>query len=376
MRHILYYFILLFILLSCSSNISNNKINEIVVPVDQIPKISEFIDEISFISLPLEMNSGFFHKVISTGKYFIFADTEMTMKVFVLDKSFKIVSVISNYGEGPGEYLWIEGVNFNENKETIEILTNKNLIRYSIQGVFLESFEIPFPINNLVSISENDYIIQSNDPSDGFLSNSNFLLSWNVLSNKTEPIISHVKSEIALSTMDRNNMFRYNGVVYATHVYLDTVYKINLKKELSKVLINLSGQNIPIDLLKDELNDLSVSIWDKEDVQEKYAFHYPELILNNDYYIDKFIKRNQIYFFIFDNRTGGVISGRQVVDDVGLGYNFINPRFIDEDNFIYSIHQIEEFKVKSSDLNNSKIDEFISKIDSDVSFFLIKYKLK
>ncbi|MBD8487458.1 6-bladed beta-propeller [Echinicola sp. CAU 1574] len=364
-----------------SCNEGNNKnINQIIsVKLEQTPLLSSFVDRVEYIKLPNEIRYGFIDRVLVTKDYFILADYEIAMKVYVLNKDFEMVSIIDRYGEGPGEYLWLEGVNYNEQRETIEVLTNKDLIRYSTDGEFVASIRLPLIFGNLVSISENEYLVYSRDVRKGMVnsdfSNSVFILKWNSENGQIKPVISDHKKNVIGSTKDRHNMFRYKTDVYATHVYMDTVFKIDEHEGIHKIYVDLEGQNLPMELI---YGVQPSSVLNREEIQEKYAVHYPGLMVNDNFFIDMFAKYNRINFFIQDKRTSNIISGRKILNDLDNGLNYLNPWFLDQEDNLYTIHQYEHLKefVEDRMESETELSNFVKKLDPQTGFVVGKYHLK
>ncbi|WP_262511675.1 6-bladed beta-propeller [Algoriphagus antarcticus] len=303
----------------------------------------------------------------------------MTLDSHVLDKSFRLVATIHNYGEGPGEYQWIEAVNFNPDRQTIEVLTNKDLIRFTLEGKSIETVKLPFIFGNLQSISADDYLVYSPDIKKGMLeddfSNDLFLIKWNSLTGNIEPVIYDFKEDVIGSTVDRNNMYRFEGDVYATYVYLDTVFKVSAKGNITKMYINLSDQNLPLELI---YGIQPSEILNREEIKQKYAIHFPGLMVNENFFIDRFAKRNRMNFIIQNKRTSTIISGGKVVNDIDGGIDFLMPRFLDEDDNLYTFHEYEEIWAMAQNFedNTSEFHTFVNSLSPETGFVVVKYHLK
>ena len=373
------FFSILFFACSCTGRVQHNVDDEIYVPIEQIPNLSDFVETIEYLALPSEISSGFFNKVLATNDHFIFADFDRLMKIYVLDKSFKLVTTISNYGEGPGEYQWIEAVNYNPDRQTIEVLTNKDLIRFSLEGKAIETVSLPLIFGNLLSISADEYLVYSKDVKKGMLeddfTNDLFLIKWNSVTGEIDPVVIDYKEDVIGSMADDNNMFRFNGDVYASYAFSDTVYKVSANGKISRTHINLSDQNLPLDML---YGIQPSQILNREEIKEKYAYHYPGLMVNAHFFIDSFAKRNMRNFIIQNKRTSNVITGRKIVNDIDGFIEFLMPHCLDEHDNIYTVYEYEEIwaVAQNSEDKTSEFHTFVNSLSSETGFVVVKYHLK
>jgi hypothetical protein len=377
----LYIIIFTFLILSCSTESVRENTSEIEViniQIDQIPKLSDFVDNIDYYILPKEVSAGFFDKILVTENNFIFADYDMSRKIFVLDKQFNLISTISKYGEGPGEYQRVMAVDFNKELETIEILTNKNIIRYSTDGKYIESVKIPFPFGSFIHVSEDKYLIYNKyQPASPTEINYLFAL-WNSKTNKFIPIVNHERNELAGSFMERSNMYRFNNEIFVSHIFLDTLYKVGVNNEITKYFLNFDNKNLPYKYVKFDSKEGHQSILDNEEFMKNYAFHYPTLLVTDHYLIDGYIKNNIINFFILNRIKESVVSGNKFKNDIDSGINYLHPRFIDSSNNLYTFHQYEELKELALNYTQEAtyFHKFVNGIDSETGFVVIKYRLK
>ncbi len=367
--------------LSCSNNSEDfNKTHTtkiIHVKLNQKPKLSEFVKEIKYHQLPKEVKAGYFDKVIVTKDFYLFADYEIGMNIHILDKKFNFVSKIDNYGEGPGQYQRIKGVSYNEDLDLIEILTNKDIIQFSINGEHINSIKIPFSFGNLLAMPKEDYLIYNNNSSSPSSVTDHLFTLWNYKTHKFTPIIKQRKNELVNSFIDRNTLYQNKNEIFATHIFLDTIYKMDNNK-ITKYLLNLDNLNLPYNSVKFDSKNSYTSILDNEELMQNYAFHYPILMASDHFLIDGYIYKNNISFFILNRTTGNVVAGRQVTNDVDFGINYILPRFIDNQNSFYTLHQYEELKdlATQNNLDDSDFNKFTNTLDPDTGFIVIEYKLK
>lgn len=185
------------------------------------------------------------------------------------------------------------------------------------------------------------------------------------------------KNELAYSFIDRNTLYKNKNEIFLTHIFLDTIYKIDETK-LIKYHINLDNINLPYKYAKFDSKNSYSSILDNNEEMNKYAFHYPLLMASDSFLIDGYIYKNNIPFFIFNRKTGKTIAGKELVNDIDFGIDYLAPRFIDNQNYFYTIHQYEELKSYVSRINskNNKLKTFMDTVDPETGFIVTEYKLK
>ncbi|EOZ91521.1 hypothetical protein A33Q_4589 [Indibacter alkaliphilus LW1] len=328
--------------------------------------------------MPKEIAAGFFDKVLVTEDHYIFADYDMSQKIFVLDKEFKLVSTISKYGEGPGEYQLMMAVDYNEEMEAIEILTQKNILRYSTDGKYIESVKVPFTFGSFIHYSGDDYLIYNKNPQESTNENKSSFALWNSKSNKFSSIVTHETNELAGSFMERSNFYKFNNEIFATQIFLDTLYKIGKSNQVTRYYLNFDNKNLPYEYVKFDSKGSIQSILDNEEFMKDYAFHYPTLLISDHFLIDRYIKDNIFYFFILNKGNGKVLSGDSFVNDIDSGTNYLRPLFIDNSNNLYTIHQYEELKRLTNDSSNenSRFSKFVNSLDPETGFVVVQYTLK
>ena len=96
---------------------------------------------------------------VSSDSYYVVDNT--TNSVFRIDKSGKVISSFSRYGNGPGEYLNLANVHVNQEKETIQVIDSRGIkhIVYDLTGRLIRETSLrEKELGSPVFIS-NDYIV-------------------------------------------------------------------------------------------------------------------------------------------------------------------------------------------------------------------------
>ncbi|UJP66913.1 6-bladed beta-propeller [Mongoliitalea daihaiensis] len=365
--------IFIFILLLTACQKPKDEVKTIHIIEGKNLKLSEFIEEVSFISLPEEVNGYSFDKFLESENYFILGDIQSSLNTYILSKNFELVSIINNYGEGPGQYLTVLNLAFNEESQLVEILTIKNVLRYSIDGEFINSAEVPITwINNLVHDSGDDYILYPQNQSHAINSATDFLVKWNLEKKTVTPIIQHRVNEGVISFKDVNNLTKHRDTIYASHVFLDTIYTLT-KGELGKIFLKFPKENLPLELLTYEVIESQNSLLDSD----KYSHHYPLIKISDQFLLSNYVTNNAINFFILNKSTNNVIAGSTFIDDINLGMNYIQPKHIDNEGYFYTIHQFEYIWAQAKNSQtDSQISKYLNQLETEPNFVVVKYKLK
>lgn len=175
-----------------------------------------------------------------------------------------------------------------------------------------------------------------------------------------------------ISTRDQNNMFKYNNAIYASHVYLDTIYVFENDK-IKKIFLDFPKENLPFSILTFELLESQNSILDTD----QFAFHYPFIRISDQFILSKYVVNNVIYFFIQNKYTNNVISGRKFIEDMSIGIKSINPILLDQKGNLFSVYEYEDLWARNQNGNKKTLlNDFMEKIDPNINYVLIKYKLK
>lgn len=72
-----------------------------------------------------------------------------------------------------------------------------------------------------------------------------------------------------------------------------------------------------------------------------------------------------------------MISGRKFIDDMSIGIKSINPILLDQKGNLFSVYEYEDLWARNQNGNKKTLlYDFMKKIDPNINYVLIKYKLK
>lgn len=216
--------------------------------------LSQIADSVQYI--PLETNNSCLIKSLNTGgivrtqKYWFLPWVE-TLFQFTADGKF--VRKIGSKGGGPGEYTWVQGVDVDEQKGLVFMLTTSQKINvYDIEtGKFLHDMKIP-------SLETFHFAMLNDSLAATFIPNTN--------GQRTERIfVSNAKGDTlntfcradrfelksgkswSMSSGTDRYIFDYEGKVCYKEYYNDTLFVVTEKELLPRYIIDLGKYAIPVD---------------------------------------------------------------------------------------------------------------------------------
>lgn len=83
-------------------------------------------------------------------------------------------------------------------------------------------------------------------------------------------------------------------------------------------------------------------------------------------------------FIIQNKRNSKVITGRKVINDIDGGIEFLAPRFLDEEDNLYTFHEYEEIwaMAENAEDKTSDLQTFVNSLSPETGFVVVKYHLK
>jgi hypothetical protein len=118
-----------------------------------------FLINPSFVKLETTKESliGFTSKLIISNDLIFVLDNRIAKALFVFNKDGKFLYKIRNIGKGPGEILDIRDFDIRNN--TIYILDFNKILKYNLQGEFLNERNTSWPASNIKVTNNEDYYL-------------------------------------------------------------------------------------------------------------------------------------------------------------------------------------------------------------------------
>lgn len=260
---------------------------------------SDFVGSIFYV--PLATSPDCF--VAGNPKVFVTKDYILTTTIdrcLLFDrKNGAFIREIGHYGRGPGEYRATIGF-FNESSSTYYFIGwNRDLIKYSLDGVFRGGIKIPNLVDNSKSPSGPDVYSFLNDTVlacnfgifDGTETNSIMIFTEKgktirIIPNKD---VLNKKQKLVLRTKEIT-FHRFNNKLFFQSMYNDTVFNLTQKQIEPFFIINFGKHRPPFE-----------SRWWPIEKQEKSNFFLQNNILENEKFILFDIWFNKVrYFTLYD----------------------------------------------------------------------------
>jgi hypothetical protein len=138
------------------------KPTELKAEVNAVQRFSEFLSGVEFIALrePKNLTFGEVDKVyIKENRIYVF-DYFNSKRLIVYDLSGEFKYMISQWGEGPGEYLEVQ--DYLVDGSNVEILDVKNkVLVFDTLGKFVNEIKLNFVATAFAKISNNKYLFSS-----------------------------------------------------------------------------------------------------------------------------------------------------------------------------------------------------------------------
>ncbi|GHV27004.1 hypothetical protein FACS1894176_08440 [Bacteroidia bacterium] len=147
--------------------------NTLLINPSEAQKVnySQVFSKVDYIPIPTDEDFliGDVDKLIVTDSHILMMDKYISHSVFIFDKSGTEKIQLSKLGNAPGEYVVMQDIFFDSEKQELVIYCNirKKLLCYNVNGKFIREESIPFrgwrvkPVGNNYAIFS-DYIFNDN----------------------------------------------------------------------------------------------------------------------------------------------------------------------------------------------------------------------
>ncbi len=244
---------IIFIFLSCSNdnhesrNFENKNISYIDLSVaNSYQSKTPFINKIKLTTLKLDTTN-----IISKINKVIYYKN----KLFVVDKQYKSIQVldsignflynIGRIGEGPGEYLSIDGVEINKGKDLVVLFCSEKqkFLFYTLEGIFSHEKSMQLFAENFKLLPNGEFVIYTDfNPAKD---NNNYDIT---IFNKNNEVVKEFfpfNGNEILGNGDSGNIVENNqGLLYSSALS-DTIYEYQEKKISPKYVIKFQNKVVP-----------------------------------------------------------------------------------------------------------------------------------
>ena len=336
-------------------------------------KLSEISESIEYLPLktPKDIIITSIREVELTDD-FIFVISKGVVFQFGRDGTF--IRQVGSKGRGPGEYFVATDMSYDRNNLELVIFGLHKILRYKVNGEFINSVRIRMPVarrDSIIWIGESTplgikkqlVIAMTNE-----LDTISVLLNYNLFKHKNGNRIVIIKSKYQKSVYEYENNFYFKGGEDN-----DTIWKLTLPKPEIHIIINMGKWKLPLEYRA----DYSSSDFYKnaesyysiprllEDKRYCYLIAQPRLSKQQEYIYypviyDKKYKKSYIV------RKGSVYG---ITDDILNGPSFWP--FFSSENYLVSAIEAYDLINKLSETKTDYFRSLLSSVDENSNQVLI-----
>ncbi len=360
------FLILIIIGISCKTKSESVNFKETItinINDEPIKKTSDIFEKITY--LPLETNDnvliGNIGLIKKNNNTYLVYD-ESSELLFLYDSKGKYINKIDNKGKGPGEFIEISDFDIIKNK--VVLLVNRHkLIKYNLNGEFLNESRIPFFCDHFIFNNENLWILsEGNDKKKYvFLLNSSFkvLKDFFPHNNLCDKINFWPMHPIF---MYKNDIFCYIPKDYALY----RIHNNNKYGEIKFHFKDIMPNNRDYNNSNKKINSTKIPV-----IRGVYFV--------STYIITQFTYNNELYQHIYSLKTkeSKLFKGLKIEDDL-TGMKMMICYFYGTNNdYLYGTYPAIIFNKMLLNSNNSalikKYKNIVKEYDNDL---LTLFKIK
>jgi hypothetical protein len=347
--------------------------------------MSEIFSTIEYI--PLETNDE--HLIGEMSQIFVFkdrlymADIRQTQSVFCYTKEGKFLYELNRKGQGPGEYISLDNIGIDHDKERLLIYAGNMLLEYDLDGNYIESHKIDLWANDFSYIGNNrvafygDYATNTEYEKRQITPNLFIVEDYN---NVIHTDI-HFPSSANMSALTSSlNYFSNsnNGTVTLLSAYNDTIYYVtadtlkrayyidfgDMKKNKNFYQLIYSPTATRKSIHEYEMNHDVCNIITVSETKDCFFFAYYH---RNIYHYVFYYKDTKRIIDVYKKYTDEIEPIYPIVDDI-YGIRFAIPSCTDGHSFYSYIdaYEIAEIKASITDIELKKKFENLSEYDNPV----------
>lgn len=239
----LLFFPLVLFLFACSGSkfryVAENapQTDTIYIDIDNAKKSSylDMFEKMDYILTPYDsvFCIGKVNKLLVTDSLLFMMDRKISRGIYVLDRQGNSVATIHKTGSGPGEYIAMKDISYNEKTQEMKAycVARKKQIHYTLQGNFVTENDIPYFSLRAESIGDNYILHTDYAKSEDLKWNGKYpnLILWNPKENSVEFAADYFKAPAAKATLitSEPQFSKLNDTLYSIKPdHCNTVYHV------------------------------------------------------------------------------------------------------------------------------------------------------
>lgn len=369
-----------FALLGCQGSLSDKPVEVPIIHVDQAEtniRYSDIVENTDYVVLNgLPQGVGIFHlaRIFKFDQgYICFEDRYHLILLF--DDQGKYISHIDARGGGPGEYVQIEDMTFDEEKGLIYILDRgRFLLKMDLGGKALDKIKLPKQAANLVVNHQGEVIFSSlahneaGEPYQCVLWRLNADGSAHCLPQRVKEIITPAFNSVSPITRSSRGDAVYFGPGFTNKIYKIWKDRVELDREI------VFGSRLEVKVLdKDHLYPpkLNFDEFNNKNPDRKKAFAYSgEIHKTEDYLILALMSTKGPGEYLLCTKDQKVYSSLHMENDVLPSFFSWRIRGTHGNKVIHhmyyeNVEKIRDGKIALKDRSGKKLTDILTEL-SDV----------
>ncbi|PWD97725.1 6-bladed beta-propeller [Marinilabilia rubra] len=364
-----------------SIDYSNIKDTIEIVPNEKPIRITDLADTISYIFLEENKNSifGNIDKMIYTKNNIIIIDKHITKSIFIFKNNGKFLNKINREGKGPGEYIRIGDVFYDNSSDLIVIYDDKSysFLYYKLSGEFIKKSNTSLLFLSMARLSNNKYVFHTNkmiNKENGKLVKHDILIS-NLSGEISQRYFKFdPKQKTNNISYDLSTVFnKLNENIIVTKLFDNYSYEININGLTPRFFWNYGEKGLNIDYR----NKPSSEIYKILTEDNKFAFGHDITAITNDYIFFSYGYKN-----FAKNQLGGVYAfNKKMTINFSSIFDELNnchislPICTDANGNFISFIELNEENISKLKEDSQLMNYIQSKGIYGINSILVKYKI-
>ena len=370
---------------SCDSNVKiETQDKYVTIDLEGINNstFDNVFDSVSYIklNLPPQFFIGQVDKLVYENERIYIFDYTKAKTIFGFNLEGEFVLSINKKGQGPSEYR--APLDFQVDQSYIEVLDVGNkIIRYALDGNFIEQFKLPFNTDKFYKISEDQYLLYTKEIASSFegINSSCDVLFYNRKSGVSDCLLERRNKVPELFFNERNLFSATQENVFFSKVFMDSVYLYEENKLILKYVLDFGNDTFDRDLINTSKYGMNQILQSFNNSNDK-AFHYPNLFVSESHIVTAFDRDGIEYVFYDIAKDETKVLKPNSSRNRNVSVPFYNIQSLHGNEVLSLIDPVvfmNVYEIESNKGNSSGVFlDFAKTVDLNDPPILVKYKLK
>lgn len=270
---------LFFIIFGCNKhkeiNYHNESIEKINVNIENVTEDSNLLSNFKYICLEETDKSliGSIDKILIRDNRIYVLDAKISKSVFIFDTLGNFIFKIKKNGRGPGEYLQLNDFELDEANNLLLLdVRQKEILKYTEKGKYLESIKIDFWSHSFSSLNDNCFIFYRNNMRMKDERNIGYNIFLFDLAKNTFfegfPFRNQLDDQ-DIVRMSKYRLLKSNDIVLFSPYYTNDIYELTESSFILRYQFDFGNKNLNPYIIMD-----------------KQKSDWPKVLYNSDYVVD------------------------------------------------------------------------------------------